>query len=57
MQKTAKNDLNVEVSKGKVDFSNWYVTQSSRKTDLEKIERDKKKVSEFLNLELMRDRV
>ena len=52
MQKTAKNDLNVEVAKGKVDFSNWYVTQSSRKTDLEKIERDKKKVSEFLNLEL-----
>ena len=38
--KTAKNDLNVEVAKGKVDFSNWYVTQSSRKTDLEKIERD-----------------
>ena len=28
------------------------MTQSSRKTDLEKIERDKKKVSEFLNLEL-----
>ncbi len=52
MQKTAKNDLNVEVSKGKVDFANWYVTQSSRKTDLEKIERDNKKVSEFLNLEL-----
>jgi hypothetical protein len=52
MEKTAKNDLNVEVAKGKVDFSNWYVTQSSRKTDLEKIERDKKKVSEFLNLEL-----
>ena len=52
MEKTAKNDLNVEVAKGKVDFANWYVTQSSRKTDLEKIERDKKKVSEFLNLEL-----
>ena len=52
MQKTAKNDLNVEVSKGKLDFANWYATQSSRKTDLEKIERDNKKVSEFLNLEL-----
>jgi len=52
MEKTARNDLNVEVAKAKTDFETWYITQSSRKQQLEKIERNKKKVTDYLKLEL-----
>ena len=30
MKETARNDLNVEVGKGKTDFENWYVKKSPR---------------------------
>tara|TARA_Y100000310_G_scaffold321_1_gene403 strand:+ start:165 stop:1622 length:1458 start_codon:yes stop_codon:yes gene_type:complete len=36
MLETARNDLNVEVSKGKVDFIEWYISRSSRAVQLKK---------------------
>jgi hypothetical protein len=36
MLATAKNDLNVEVAKGKTDFEKWYSTSSSRAIELKK---------------------
>lgn len=52
MKKTARNDLNVEVAKGKKSFEEWYITSSSRKTDLLKKERNVKKVAAHLKAEL-----
>lgn len=52
MKKTARNDLNIEVAKGKKSFEEWYVTSSSRKTDLSKKERNVKKVESHLKSEL-----
>ena len=34
MKKTARNDLNIEVGKGKTDFETWYVTKSERSREL-----------------------
>ena len=36
MLATAKNDLNVEVAKGKTDFETWYTTSSNRAVQLKK---------------------
>ena len=52
MAATARNNMYVKVGKAKTDFEKWYTTQSSRRTEVEKIERDKKKVTEYLKLEL-----
>lgn len=52
MKLTARNDLNVEVSKGKKSFEQWYVTSSSRKEELLKKERNIKKVEAHLKAEL-----
>ena len=41
MLATAKNDLNVEVAKGKTDFEKWYSTSSSRAIQLKKKNKSK----------------
>lgn len=52
MRATARNDLNIEVGKGKVSFENWYTTSSSRKDEVSKKERNAKKVEKHLKAEL-----
>ena len=52
MKSTARNDLNIEVGKGKVSFENWYTTSSSRKDEVAKKERNAKKVEKHLKAEL-----
>ena len=52
MEKTARNDLNVEVAKGKTEFSDWYLQSSSRKDEVSKKEKDAKKVDAHLKAEL-----
>jgi len=51
MAKTARNDLNVEVSKSKTDFQNWYL-QSSRRDIISKKEKNAKKIDNHLKAEL-----
>ena len=43
-----RNDLNIEVGKGKISFENWYTTSSSRKDEVSKKERNAKKVEKHL---------
>ena len=52
MKSTARNDLNIEVGKGKVSFEKWYTTSSSRKDKVSKKERNVKKVEKHLKAEL-----
>jgi len=52
MKKTARNDLNVEVAKGKKSFEDWYVSSSSRRDKILKKEKNKKKVDAHLKAEL-----
>ena len=52
MKATARNDLNIEVAKGKVSFEKWYTTSSSRKNEISKKERNAKKVEKHLKAEL-----
>ena len=52
MKATARNDLNIEVGKGKISFENWYTTSSSRKDEVSKKERNAKKVEKHLKAEL-----
>ena len=52
MKATARNDLNIEVGKGKVSFEKWYTTSSSRKDEISKKERNAKKVEKHLKAEL-----
>ena len=51
MSKTARNDLNVEVAKGKTDFEKWYVTSSLRSKELLK-KHKKPQVEKHLKAEL-----
>lgn len=51
MKDTARNNLNIEVSKGKKDFEFWYVTQSSRYQELIK-KYPSAKVKQHLKAEL-----
>jgi hypothetical protein len=51
MEKTARNDLNVEVAKSKTDFQTWYL-QSSRRDIIAKKERNAKKIDNHLKAEL-----
>ena len=52
MKETARNDLNVEVAKGKKSFEDWYLSSSQRSKDVAKVERNKKKVEAHLKAEL-----
>ena len=52
MKKTARNDLNIEVGKGKKSFEAWYIKSSSRRDDILKKERNVKKVELHLKAEL-----
>ena len=51
MLKTARNDLNVEVAKGKKDFQIWYSTQSDRVQQL-KLKGSEKQIVDHLKAEL-----
>ena len=51
MLATAKNDLNVEVAKGKTDFESWYTTSSSRAKELKRKNKTKD-VEKHLKAEL-----
>ena len=52
MLATARNDLNVEVSKGKKSFEEWYVNQSDRRALVMRKEKNAKKVEAHLKAEL-----
>ena len=52
MLATARNDLNVEVAKGKKSFEAWYTTSSDRFELVNKKERNAKKVEAHLKAEL-----
>lgn len=52
MKKTARNDLNIEVGKGKKSFEDWYIKSSTRRDDILKKERNVKKVELHLKAEL-----
>ena len=52
MKETARNDLNVEVAKGKKSFEDWYLSSSERSKEVAKVERNKKKVEAHLKAEL-----
>ena len=52
MKQTARNDLNVEVGKGKINFQDWYLTRSKRKNEISKKERNSKKIENHLKAEL-----
>ena len=43
MLATARNDLNVEVSKGKKSFEEWYITSSDRRAVVMRKEKNAKK--------------
>lgn len=51
MGKTARNDLNIEVGKGKTDFEKWYTTSSLRSKELLK-KHKKPQVEKHLKAEL-----
>jgi len=53
MKETARNDLNVEVGKGKIDFQNWYLTKSPQAIKLKSNRKNKPKdVEKHLKSEL-----
>ena len=52
MKATARNDLNIEVGKGKKSFEDWYISSSSRRDDVLKKERNVKKAEKHLKAEL-----
>jgi len=53
MKETARNDLNVEVGKGKIDFQNWYLTKSPQAIKLKSNRKNKTKdVEKHLKSEL-----
>ena len=53
MKETARNDLNVEVGKGKTDFENWYITKSPQALGLKSNKDNKAKdIEKHLKAEL-----
>ena len=52
MLATAKNDLNVEVAKGKSDFEKWYLTASPRLSVVKKTKAKSKDIEKHLKAEL-----
>lgn len=53
MKETARNDLNVEVAKGKIDFEKWYITKSPNALNLKKNRKLKTKdIQKHLKAEL-----
>ena len=52
MLATAKNDLNVEVAKGKADFEKWYLTASPRLKEVTKTKAKSKDIEKHLKAEL-----
>ena len=53
MKETARNDLNVEVAKGKTDFEKWYTTRSPKAISLKKIKKlNAKDIEKHLKAEL-----
>ena len=52
MLATARNDLNVEVAKGKTDFQKWYLTASPRLKEVKKSKAKAKDIEKHLKAEL-----